>query len=274
MDFYKINHIFANVQIRINIFNKIYVFVYIDYLLLLILHLKNSVINETMKSIKDVGSVIEWIDQMTKLISNHGLWKVFKGIIAIGLALLLLNVAFNPEIVFDRFTKYTEQVEKENVEYRRSIDPIIRGELKELVYNSGATRACVMEFHNGTSNFSSLGFLYAAMTYEETKEGVNKISQVYDEVSLSLFNISDIMYKNGYWFGSIDDLSTIDTGLSQTISSSGTKWLAALLLEGSNELGFLILSFDEIPNNPQAIGRDIRRVGVSIASKLDYTNRK
>ena len=223
-----------------------------------------------MKSLKDVGSFIEWISQMADAVANHGLWRIIKGTIALAFALIVLNIALNPEIIFDKFTQYTEQVERENVEYRRSIDPIIRGELKELVYDVNATRACVMEFHNGTSNFSSLGFLYAAMTYEETKEGEPSVSRIYNEISLSLFNISNIMYQSGYWFGSMEDLALIDPSLAEGISQSGTKWVAALLLESSRELGFLILSFDSIPDNQQEIGRQIRRVGVSIASKLDY----
>lgn len=223
-----------------------------------------------MKSLKDAGSFIEWISQMADAVANHGLWRIIKGTIALAFALIVLNISLNPEIIFDKFTQYTEQVKRENVEYRRSVDPIIRGELKELVYDVNATRACVMEFHNGTSNFSSLDFLYAAMTYEETREGEPSVSRIYNEISLSLFNISNIMYKSGYWFGSMEDLALIDPSLAEGISQSGTKWVAALLLESSGELGFLILSFDCIPDNQQEIGRQIRRVGVSIASKLDY----
>jgi len=226
-----------------------------------------------MKSLKDSGSFIEWIGEMSDAVANHGLWKIIKGTIALAFALIVLNIALNPEIVFDKFTQYTERVERENVEYRREIDPVIRGELKELVYATEASRACVMEFHNGTSNFSSLGFLYAAMTYEETRDGVDKVSKVYSEVSLSLFNIADAMYNRGFWFGSIDDLAKMDSALAQGIAASGTKWVAALLLESSRELGFLILSFDYIPLDQQKIGREIRRVGVSIASKLDYIPR-
>ena len=223
-----------------------------------------------MKSLKDAGSFIEWISQMADAVANHGLWRIVKGTIALAFALIVLNIALNPEIVFDKFTQYAEQVERENVEYRRSVDPIIRGELKELVYDVNATRACVMEFHNGTSNFSSLGFLYAAMTYEETREGEPSVSRIYNEISLSLFNIANVMYDRGYWFGSINDLAQLDPSLAEGISQSGTKWIAALLLESSRELGFLILSFDNIPDNQQEVGRQIRRVGVSIASKLDY----
>lgn len=227
-----------------------------------------------MKSIKDSGSFIEWIGEMSETVSKHGLWKIIKGAIALAFALLILNLALNPEIIFDKFTQYTEQIERKNVEYRRTVDPIIRDELKDLVYDTKASRACVMEFHNGTSNFSSLGFLYAAMTYEETRDGEPSVSKIYGEISLSLFNIANVMYEQGYWFGSMDELALMDPSLSEGISSSGTMWVAALLLESSRELGFLILSFDYIPENQQEIGRVIRRVGVSIASKLDYSSEK
>lgn len=156
------------------------------------------------------------------------------------------------------------------MEYRRVASSAIRSELKTAVSELDATRACVMEFHNGVSNLSSLGFLYASMTYEETRDGVSRVSRVYGDVSLSLFNITDIMYSQGYWFGCVDDLAKIDAGLAQSIAGSGTEWIAALLLESSKPLGFLILSFDSHPEDEQKMGREIRRLGVSIASKLDY----
>ena len=86
-----------------------------------------------MKSIKDSGSFIEWIGEMSEAVSKHGLWKIIKGAIALAFAILILNLALNPEIIFDKFTQYTEQIKKENVEYRKTVDPIIRDELKDLV---------------------------------------------------------------------------------------------------------------------------------------------
>lgn len=187
------------------------------------------------------------------------------------LILILLYINTYPTLDIKKFNQYSEQIEQNFLEYRKSIDPIIRGELKELIYKTDAYRASIFEFHNGNSNFSSLGNLCATMTYEETKDNVDKISNFYREINLSLFNISNMIYKNGYWYGSIKDLQEIDPALYQGIlSTSKTKYICIVLLESSNELGFLVLSFNEVPNNPQQIGRDIRRVGVSIASKLDY----
>ena len=189
------------------------------------------------------------------------------------LVLILLYISIHPILEDIEFNQYLEQVERENIEYRRSIDPIIRGELKSLIYEADAYRASILEFHNGTSNMSSLGFLYAAMAYEETKDSVDKVSQLYNEVSLSLFNISDIIYKNGYWCGSVDDLLVIDPALSHGISSSSkTKYICVVLLENSRELGFLVLSFDYLLNveKQQIVDRFIKKSKVCISNLLDY----
>ena len=189
------------------------------------------------------------------------------------LVLILLYISIHPILEDIEFNQYLEQVERENIEYRRSIDPIIRGELKNLIYEADAYRASIFEFHNGTSNMSVLGFLYAAITYEETRDGVDKVSKVYSEVSLSLFNISEIIFKNGYWYGSIKDLQEIDPALSYGISSSSkTKYICAVLLESSREVGFLVLSFDHLLNveEQQVVDRSIKRSAVSISSLLDY----
>ena len=189
------------------------------------------------------------------------------------LILILLYISIHPISEDIKFDQYLEQVERENIEYRRSIDPIIRGELKSLIYETDAYRASIFEFHNGTSNINSLGNLYAAMTYEETKDNVDKISNLYREIDLSLFNVSGMIYEKGYWCGSIKDLQEIDPALYQDIlSNSKTKYICIVLLESSREVGFLVLSFDYLLNvkEQQIVDRFIKKSKVSISSLLDY----
>lgn len=189
------------------------------------------------------------------------------------LILILLYISIYPILEDIKFNQYLEQVERENIEYRKSIDPIIRNKLKSLIYDTDAYRASIFEFYNGTSNINSLGFLYAAMTYEETREEVNKVSRLYNEVSLSLFNISAMIFEKGYWYGSIKDLQKIDPALSQGISSSSkTKYICIVLLENSRELGFLVLSFDHLLNveEQQIVDKSMKRSGICISSLLDY----
>jgi hypothetical protein len=89
---------------------------------------------------------------------------------------------------------------------------------------------------------------------------------------LSLLNIPTILYREGYWYGTTDELRKTDPMLANMIEKNGTKWIALLLLEGSTELGILEISFDEVPSAEKfpVIGRDIRRLGAQITNKLDF----
>lgn len=229
-----------------------------------------------MKNLKDASSFIEWIGQMADIVANHGLWKIIKGTIALAFALILLNISFNPEMIFDKFTQYTEQKEQAISEHRTMVDPLIRDELHKLLLKTNSDRTYIMEFHNGKSNRASLGFLYAEMTYEETKIDVKQLSPYFKEINLSLLSITDELYRNGYWYGTLEDLKKIDPNLGASLEKYGDRWIAMLLLEGSSPLGFLCISTTNIPDltTQQFIGREIRKTAVSIGAMLDYSKIK
>jgi hypothetical protein len=144
-----------------------------------------------------------------------------------------------------------------------------------MLYHLNANRVSVMEFHNGKTNPSGLGFYYIDMTYEVCKDGYLNIANQYTNVNLSLLNIATILYQDGYWYGTTDDLRKTDPMLANMIERNGTTWIALLLLEGSSELGILEVSFDHEPSKEELpiIGRDIRKVGAQISSKLDYKSK-
>lgn len=219
-------------------------------------------------------SAIKFISDITNLITNHGIFKIIEAIAIIALAIAMFTIAAKPEIILDQLKEVAKTEEIKNREFRKANDPLIRQELHELIYEVGGNRASVLEFHNGKENPGSLGFYYADMTYEVDRDNVKVINFQYQNVNLSLLNISTILYQNGYWYGSTEELAKIDPTLSQMIIGNGTKWIALLLLErGSTELGILELSFEEKPKDLQCIGKEIRRTGISIASMLDFEGR-
>ena len=140
------------------------------------------------------------------------------------------------------------------------------------MYHLGASRVSIMEFHNGKSNPAGLGFYYVDMTYETCNDGQLNVANQYVNVNLSLLNIPTILYQEGYWYGTTDELRKTDPMLASMIEQNGTKWIALLLLEGSAELGILEVSFSEVPDASvlPSIGRDIRKLGAQVASKLDF----
>ena len=227
-----------------------------------------------VKKEADPNQFIKWLSDMLTLITNHGFWKIIEALLIICFAIGVFTIALNPDKVFDRFVEWYENKEIANREFRKTHDPLIKSDMRNVIYEVNAIRASVLEFHNGKENPSGLGFLYVDMTYDVEKSGYHSVVSQYQDVNLSWLNMPSILYENGFWYGSIEDLKTIDSKLGYMMESNGAKWSAFLLLSGSQDLGILVLTFDHVPDNQQYIGKAIRKLGVQIASMLDYENRQ
>ena len=221
---------------------------------------------------KTVDSILKWIGNAADLVANHGAWKILSSTLVLCMCIMMITITLNPGIVLEKIEQYTERVAENKREWREKNDPIIRADMRNMMYHLDANRVSVMEFHNGKSNPGGLGFYYVDMTYEVCKDDCLSIANQYVNVNLSLLNISTILYRDGYWYGTTDELRKTDPMLANMIERNGTKWIALLLLEGSSELGILEVSFDCAPDSETlpVIGRDIRKIGAQIASKLDY----
>lgn len=213
-------------------------------------------------------SVIKNITDVVNLIASHGVWRIIEAILILALLLTLLN----PGIVIGTISDIIDQIDDAKKEFRQENDPIIKGALHDSVWELDAIRASVLEFHNGKENPSGLGFYYADMNYEIVKNQDFYISQQYQNINLSLLNLPDYLYQNGYWYGTVEELKDLDPKLASMIKNNGTNWIAFLLLEGSKDLGILEISFLEEPTNKQFVGKEIRKLGVVVASKLDFAN--
>lgn len=223
------------------------------------------------KEPKNVGSILTWVGDMANLITNHGLWKIIIATMALSFCISIISIALNPEPILDKIVQILDDREIANRNFRTKNDPLIRSELQRAIYELGACRASIMEFHNGRENPSSLGFWYAEMTYEQTNNKVFSVNSQYRNINLSLLNMSTVLHQQGYWYGSLDELKIIDSNLASIIQNNGTNWIAFLLLESvSGELGILEISFEQEPADKQSVGKVIRMTGISIASMLDY----
>lgn len=225
------------------------------------------------KKIADPSSFIKWLGDMLTLISNYGFWKIIQAILIICLSIAIFTIAIHPERVIEKAIEISEKRELANREFRKQNDPLIRNDLRQSVYELNAIRASVLEFHNGKENPSGLGFLYVDMTYDQHKDGYTSITSNYQDVNLSWLNLPTVLYENGFWYGPISELKKIDSKLGCMMESHGTRWVSFLLLTGSEDLGILVLSYAEEPQNIQYVGREIRKLGIKVASKLDYGNR-
>lgn len=221
---------------------------------------------------KTVDSIVKWVGDIANLVANHGAWKLLSSTMVLCMCIFMVTITLNPGIILNKIDEYTERMAENKKEWRDKNDPIIRADMNNTMYHLGAARVSVLEFHNGKSNPAGLGFYYVDMTYEVCNDGFLNVANQYVNVNLSLLNIPTILYRDGYWYGTTDELRKTDPMLASMMEQNGTKWIALLLLEGSAELGILEVSFSEIPDKDALpmIGRDIRKLGAQIASKLDY----
>lgn len=222
----------------------------------------------------DPGQFIKWLGDMLTLITNHGFWKIIEAILIICFAIGIFTVALNPDRVFDKFIKWYEQREITNREFRKTHDPLIKSDMQAALYELNAVRISVLEFHNGKENPSGLGFLYADMTYNVERHGFASVVSQYQDVNLSWLNMPTVLYENGFWFGTIDELKTIDSKLGCMMEANGVVWASMLLLTGSQDLGILVTSFDHVPSDIRLVGKSVRKLGIQVASMLDFENRK
>lgn len=202
-----------------------------------------------MENVEHIG----FLERMIKLMDKYGLWKISQATLVLaGFLYLMYNVQNLPDIVSGAFTRQTEMTTKEHdaaVETRRSIKPDIDMLLKDALSSMCADRAFVMEMHNGTNNVAGLPFIYGEMTYEEVRSHVGHVDEDYTSMNLSRFNFPMYIEKNHMWYGSIDELSTIDAKLAARLASNDVVYIAIIDLHGvSNVLGYFGFTYCDKKN--------------------------
>lgn len=137
------------------------------------------------------------------------------------------------------------------VNYRIEISSKISGLLKDLLIDLDATRACVLEMHNGTNNLAGMPFLYADMVYEEVVPGKEYCMDEYKNFNLSKYRFITNHYKDGMWIGRRESIEIEDKRLSANMLFYCTEYLGTAVLFGKNKpLGFLVISFDRLTDLP------------------------
>lgn len=233
-----------------------------------------------MKDLEKLGSFGSAINDIINLVTNHGVFKLFSAVLMLCVCIIMVrfSISFNPNNYIRTIKEIEISIEEESRNKRAEADVFIREELKRFTENLSASRASVLEFHNGKTNSSGLGFYYVDMSYEIVDNHQVFISEQYQNISLSWLELDDILYKHGYWYGTVEELKKSDPMLGSKIESNGTKWIGLYLLEYSNDdhsttpLGVLEISFENVPSleNQKEIGREIRKTGAYIVSKLRY----
>lgn len=189
----------------------------------------------------------EKINAIVRIISKLTWAQIFKAFVA-GILFVILLLLYN--MVNDRqnlrsiqeavieANKETEQDNKKeevaSMKARDDANPKISSELVKFLYEIGADRVMLSEFHNGQRGTGGLDFKY----YDETFEEINKdrdmtyVSDQYKNMNTSKYKIIAKLRKDRIFVGSTDEISNIDLRYSNRMTEDGMYYCG--LIEVSN----------------------------------------
>lgn len=223
------------------------------------------------KEIKFSEETMGGFGKVLDMIGKHGIGKMIVGTIFFVFFSWMLYLATNPGVIFERYNQYVAEKHNASIDFRMESSPIIRSQLNQLALETGAERAYILEFHNGKSNPSGLQWQFGDLTF--INDGTDDISDEIQNVSLSRYNFANIVYQNGYWIGSIDELISLDERFYNRMRLNGGKYFVFQMMYGANmrEIGILGISFLEKPEdaNPNTLVKIVHKYGSSISPLLD-----
>lgn len=210
-------------------------------------------------------------ERFMETLKKYGFFKTILGALAFVVFSFFAYIAVNPSMIFERYDRYNEQKHQQSNEYRMNSAPLIRNYLNQLVLETGADRAYVIEYHNGKSNPSGLQWQYGDMTF--INDNTDDIREEFQNISLVKYPIFFELYEKGLWIGTLKELEAVDNRFALRAEINDVKNCAFALLYGADltELGVLGISFmsDKGDYNEAYLKRELRKFGTSISPLLD-----
>lgn len=217
--------------------------------------------------LESTNKVIKIAKLAFKDISNASYYKIIKvfitfifAIIVCSGGLLLYNFSKNPKStlkIAEAIERRLNKDEEEDLKIRDDVSSKIRDELRRIVYDANADRACIFGLHNGKKNTLLLPWKYADMTYEEVNNNnkeIRYISQGFQDIQLGNYDLPYYIEKHGYFIGTVEDVRKIDPKVAQFMDETGGKIIAATILRSNGvDIGFEAVFWDSsIPRDSKA----------------------
>lgn len=190
---------------------------------------------------ESVSPAIGWLKQLLSLKDKYGFFNIIQSIFL----LLLLLAVLNPEFVLDKVERIQKSRHSEAVSRRLRIDADVQTLLMQVLIKTGADRAWVVEFHNGTKNMSTdLPFVYGTMRPEVVRDGATYVSDEYNDFDLVKFPFLSHLVHVGSFYGCVEAIKAYDERLYFKLKSNSVSDVALrVLYSGSKPLGIVGLSF-------------------------------
>lgn len=231
-----------------------------------------------------IPGIIAAVGRFLKGLKDYNLLELLKVLFALGCVTFMAMLVLKPEVFFEQVDKVVESVSQARDErhadgaaFRLRADENMRGELTGLLQTTGADRAFVMEFHNGSSNLSSgLPFLYLDLTIEVGAEGEPPLREgEFKDLRTAQYPLISILLDRGYWYGTIEEVRELDYRLSYHLAAHDVSEVAVMTLwNGQSATGFLCLTWHGSHGmDAEGTGHAIRASGTKIAVELAMLDR-
>lgn len=212
-----------------------------------------------------------WLQKMLNLQNKYGFFSIIKGLFLLFLAGYVVFFALNPKYLLERVTTIQTEQHDNLVRSRLAADSDIRLILSKTMHNTNADRAWLIEFHNGNKNLTTgLPFLFGSMRIEETQDSIPNVDEDYADFSLSKYKLIAKVLDEGFFYGNIKDVQSIDKRLYYKFQSNDINEIALLTIYNENKpAGIVGLSFcNNKQMDKQLVGKRIRSAGTQIATLL------
>lgn len=212
-----------------------------------------------------------WLQKMLNLQNKYGFFSIIKGLFLLFLAGYVVFFALNPKYLLERVTTIQTEQHDNLVRSRLAADSDIRLVLSKTMHNTNADRAWLIEFHNGNKNLTTgLPFLFGSMRIEETQDSIPNVDEDYADFSLSKYKLIAKVLDEGFFYGNIKDVQSIDKRLYYKFQSNDINEIALLTIYNEDKpAGIVGLSFcNNKQMDKQLVGKRIRSAGIQIATLL------
>lgn len=212
-----------------------------------------------------------WLQKMLNLQNKYGFFSIIKGLFLLFLAGYVVFFALNPKYLLERVTTIQTEQHDNLVRSRLAADSDIRLILSKTMHNTNADRAWLIEFHNGNKNLTTgLPFLFGSMRIEETQDSIPNVDEDYADFSLSKYKLIAKVLDEGFFYGNMKDVQSIDKRLYYKFQSNDINEIALLTIYNEDKpAGIVGLSFcNNKQMDKQLVGKRIRSAGIQIATLL------
>ena len=220
-----------------------------------------------MKKQNNISTGISFLEKVLKITKNYSFMEIIKAIVVIMFMGYTTIFMFNPEYLFRKYDETKAKEHSENLKHRINNSVVIKTELENLLHNTGADRAFLIEFHNSIKSVEGFPYAYGSMNYEVVRDSIGYISDEYTNFSLTKYDFIPYMLKNNLFVGDIESMKSIDNRLYYKFLSNGMNELAVIVIEGVDlPLGILGLSYSNSSiENQQDIKAILRKEALKIS---------